>query len=63
MKEENISYNDRIHLKNSISNGMHCVNKIPFDIFYKCLVNHFNIWFKKKTVQWPKIMSKNPKNI
>ena len=35
-------------------NGRRIVHKIPFDLFRKLLINHFDIRFKQKSIVWPK---------
>ena len=41
------------HLDQYVVNGRRVVRKIPFDIFQRCLIEHFDIRFQKNTVKWP----------
>ena len=36
------------------TNGKRIVSKIPFEIFRECLIQHFDIRFKQKSIVWPK---------
>ena len=54
---------DKEHLNKSEKNGVRYVKKIPFDTFYKCLVNHFDICFKKRDIKWPRRVRSTPKVI
>ena len=34
-------------------NNCRIVNKMPLKLFKKCLVNHFDVRFKKNDITWP----------
>ena len=35
-------------------NGKRVVKQIPFELFQKCLIHHFDIRFRQKTIVWPR---------
>ena len=35
-------------------NGKRVVKKNTFELFQKCLIHHFDIRFRQKTIVWPK---------
>ena len=43
----------KANLDQYVVNGRRVVRKIPFDIFQRCLIEHFDIRFQKNTVKWP----------
>ena len=37
-------------------NGVRVVRKMPLNIFRKCLMDYFNVLFKRKGLVWPKLL-------
>ena len=52
--EDELNRKDRLYIKHCTSNGICDLNKLPFQTFYKSLVNHFDFRFEKRSVKWPK---------
>ena len=51
--EKFVSVDESI-FKEFTENGKRVVRKMPLDLFRQCLINHFDIRFKTKSIQWPK---------
>ena len=63
IKENVLMYNDFQEIKKCTVNGKRCVQKLCISTFYKCLVNHFDIRFKQRSISWPSRMKIKPADI
>ena len=43
--------------KDYTRNGYRVVRKMPLELFKQCLINHFDIRFKRNDIKWPQRMS------
>ena len=61
--EEKFTCKDHYNISRATVHGEQIVSKMKYETFYKLLVQHFDIRFKRHSIKWPQNMKIRPRNI
>ena len=61
--QEKITHKDHYNISRATVCGEQIVSKMKYETFYKLLVQHFDIRFKRHSIKWPQNMKIRPRNI